>query len=59
VFDSAKAREELGWAARVPLEAGLDETFSWYARTYRTPAAGSLRRTAVDQALAPETQRVG
>jgi nucleoside-diphosphate-sugar epimerase/predicted dehydrogenase len=59
VFDSAKAREELGWAARVPLEAGLDETFRWYARTYRTPAAGSLRRTAVDQALAPETQRVG
>jgi len=31
-FDSSKARNELGWTARVPLGVGLQETFSWYAR---------------------------
>jgi len=58
-FDSAKARQELNWTARVPLEVGLRETFAWYARTYQTPGAASLRRTAVDQPLEPEAQRVG
>lgn len=30
-FDSSKARQELRWTARVPLEVGLKETFAWYA----------------------------
>ena len=34
-FDSGKARQDLGWAARVPLEVGLRETFTWYAASIR------------------------
>jgi nucleoside-diphosphate-sugar epimerase/predicted dehydrogenase len=59
LFDSAKARNELGWTARVPLEDGLRETFLWYARTYRTPAAATLREPGLDRPPAPEAQRVG
>lgn len=30
-IDSAKARRELGWTARVPFDSGLAETVRWYA----------------------------
>ena len=31
-LDATRAREQLGWAPRWDLEAGLDATVSWYAR---------------------------
>ncbi len=31
-LDSTRIREELGWAPRVGLEEGLDDTWSWYKR---------------------------
>jgi nucleoside-diphosphate-sugar epimerase len=34
-FDNARAKSELGWEPRVPLDQGLDETFRWYAERYR------------------------
>ncbi|MFI5232955.1 MAG: NAD-dependent epimerase/dehydratase family protein [Gemmatimonadales bacterium] len=30
--DSARARNELGWAQRVPLQSGLCDTYHWYTR---------------------------
>jgi nucleoside-diphosphate-sugar epimerase len=30
-FDSNKAKKELGWLPRVPIEEGLIRTFEWYA----------------------------
>jgi predicted dehydrogenase/nucleoside-diphosphate-sugar epimerase len=30
-FDSSKAKKELGWLPRVPIEEGLTRTFEWYA----------------------------
>jgi UDP-glucose 4-epimerase len=35
--DSAKAREMLGWAARVPLDDGLWHTIAWYEQELRKP----------------------
>jgi nucleoside-diphosphate-sugar epimerase len=34
-FDNSRAKSELGWEPRVPLDQGLDETFRWYADRYR------------------------
>ena len=34
-FDSAKARDELGWQPRIPLWEGLTQTFQWYAKRNR------------------------
>jgi CDP-glucose 4,6-dehydratase len=31
-LSSRRAREELGWAPRYDLDAGLDETIAWYRR---------------------------
>ena len=32
ICDSARARNELGWAPRVPLQSGLCDTYHWYTR---------------------------
>jgi nucleoside-diphosphate-sugar epimerase len=32
ICDSARAREELGWEPRVPLQSGLVDTYHWYTR---------------------------
>jgi len=31
-IDAAKLEAELGWRARMPLEAGLDDTVRWYVQ---------------------------
>ncbi|MGH7655654.1 MAG: NAD-dependent epimerase/dehydratase family protein [Gemmatimonadaceae bacterium] len=32
ICDSSRARNELGWAQRVPLQSGLCDTYHWYTR---------------------------
>jgi nucleoside-diphosphate-sugar epimerase/predicted dehydrogenase len=33
-FDNTKAKSELGWNPKVPIEEGLTRTFKWYASQY-------------------------
>lgn len=33
-MDSSKAKSELHWQPKIPLEQGMAETFEWYAQTY-------------------------
>lgn len=39
-LSAAKARDTLGWTARVPLEEGLARTVAWYADLLGTPSPG-------------------
>jgi predicted dehydrogenase/nucleoside-diphosphate-sugar epimerase len=34
LFDSQKAREELGWKEKMSIEEGLDKTFTWYRENF-------------------------
>jgi 2-alkyl-3-oxoalkanoate reductase len=34
VFTSGKAKTELGWSTRIPLETGMEATFQWYREKY-------------------------
>jgi dTDP-glucose 4,6-dehydratase len=33
-IDASKLRDELGWSARTPVEAGLEETVRWYVENW-------------------------
>jgi GDP-L-fucose synthase len=40
-LDVSRARDEFGWAARVPFEEGLEATISWYRESRMPSPAGS------------------
>lgn len=50
--DVAKAAEVLGWRPAVTLEAGLAETFAWFAARHRGPSGGASSNAAPATPLA-------
>lgn len=47
MLDAAKARRELGWRPRLPLEEAVDWTVAWYRAFQRDDAPGELAREQV------------